>query len=667
MSDIIPNVVVSMPSQLFTLARKFQAASNGKIYIGKIDTDPTLPENQIQVYLEGEDGSHIPVPQPLIINQAGFPVYSGQIAKFVTVEGHSMAVYDSYGSQQHYFPNILKYDPDMLEQRLASETGSSLVGIGEGLTLADALSNRIYPGGDAAKKLREVLDKGLSPLFMNGTHFFESTVKDVDDNDCFALIPSNTTIHTESKSVQLRPSVQANSFFSPKDSISTDIYLHACTAFGVAINTNSPRIVNKFLPAGMGDESRIVRFNMNAVNMVDFDNGFDSYTWSNNLTNTDAGWCDIGYNFRKGSAAPTSYRMIGTGATSCNTSYVIERATYSVMLNPFSDDSDLGIHVKEAKGLAIIQPGFEHCKQLAIIGTDHWSSTTQGVNWIGSFCYRRWRSGKVDSIDNFSDWGVEIYRTFESSFDFSGIDYEWVKRNKINFIKLKSCFNINIDGIPPESIYVDPDGDSTYDDISLGKKCRNRVSDFYINNINGDDKLNGSKESPLASFSKLNFVLPSDFKSRRRVFVDGNVNDRLILKNKKSSYYDKNSNINTLSISGNKSEINGLSLFNINMGDSGLSIDGFSISLDSHIESSSGFNLSNITLKEGSKLYISSSSGYIGNLIMETGSQIICTKGTQLKLGVINGGKIESNSSIVYTNNDITSTEMVKRSGGQIF
>ncbi|NBL88823.1 phage tailspike protein [Proteus sp. G2673] len=121
MSDIIPNVVVSMPSQLFTLARKFQAASNGKIFIGKIDTDPTLPENQIQVYLENEDGSHIPVTQPLIINQAGFPVYSGQIAKFVTVEGHSMAVYDSYGTQQFYYPNVLKYDPDQFEKRFSEE------------------------------------------------------------------------------------------------------------------------------------------------------------------------------------------------------------------------------------------------------------------------------------------------------------------------------------------------------------------------------------------------------------------------------------------------------------------------------------------------------------------------------------------------------------------
>ncbi|HGX3867766.1 TPA: phage head-binding domain-containing protein, partial [Escherichia fergusonii] len=119
MTDSInANVVVSMPSQLFTMARSFKAVANGKIYIGKIDTDPVNPENQIQVYIENEDGSHVPVSQPIIINAAGYPVYNGQIAKFVTMQGHSMAVYDAYGAQQFYFPNVLKYDPDQLEQRL---------------------------------------------------------------------------------------------------------------------------------------------------------------------------------------------------------------------------------------------------------------------------------------------------------------------------------------------------------------------------------------------------------------------------------------------------------------------------------------------------------------------------------------------------------------------
>ncbi|HHN7205248.1 TPA: phage head-binding domain-containing protein [Escherichia coli] len=127
MTDITANVIVSMPSQLFTMARSFKAVANGKIYIGKIDADPVNPENQIQVYMENEDGSHVTVSQPIIINAAGYPVYNGQIAKFVTVQGHSMAVYDAYGAQQFYFPNVLKYDPDQLRSELAQDYGPTIV------------------------------------------------------------------------------------------------------------------------------------------------------------------------------------------------------------------------------------------------------------------------------------------------------------------------------------------------------------------------------------------------------------------------------------------------------------------------------------------------------------------------------------------------------------
>ncbi|EPO4108650.1 phage tailspike protein [Enterobacter cloacae] len=130
MSDITANVVVSMPSQLFTLARSFKAVSNGKIYIGLIDTDPTIPSNQIQVYVENEDGTHVPVSQPIAINAGGYPVYNGNISKFVTVKGHSMAVFDAYDTLQFYFPNVLDYDPDQLQQRLADPAyGDALVGV----------------------------------------------------------------------------------------------------------------------------------------------------------------------------------------------------------------------------------------------------------------------------------------------------------------------------------------------------------------------------------------------------------------------------------------------------------------------------------------------------------------------------------------------------------
>lgn len=104
------NFVVSMPSSLFTAARSFKALANGKIYLGQPDTDPTIPSNQIQVYVSNEDGTLVPVPQPMIINAGGHPVYSGQIVKFVTLQSHSMAIYDAYGSLEYYFHDVSQYD-----------------------------------------------------------------------------------------------------------------------------------------------------------------------------------------------------------------------------------------------------------------------------------------------------------------------------------------------------------------------------------------------------------------------------------------------------------------------------------------------------------------------------------------------------------------------------
>ncbi|EDV3871738.1 phage tail protein [Salmonella enterica subsp. enterica serovar Hadar] len=128
MTDITANVVVSNPRPVFTESRSFKAVANGKIYIGQIDTDPVNPANQIPVYIENEDGSHVQIAQPLIINSAGKIVYNGQLVKVVTVKGHSMAIYDAYGYQVDYIANVLKYDPDQLEYRLSQPDGYLLVG-----------------------------------------------------------------------------------------------------------------------------------------------------------------------------------------------------------------------------------------------------------------------------------------------------------------------------------------------------------------------------------------------------------------------------------------------------------------------------------------------------------------------------------------------------------
>ncbi|EPR0096106.1 phage head-binding domain-containing protein, partial [Escherichia coli] len=202
MTDITANVVVSMPSQLFTMARSFKAVANGKIYIGKIDTDPVNPDNQIQVYVENEDGSHVPVSQPIIINGAGYPVYNGQIAKFVTVQGHSMAVYDAYGAQQFYFPNILKYDPDQLRSELAGNHGASLVGIGK----SNLYNEMPY----------------VSPEMYGATNIISSS-------DTQALIDAFETAKTMGVSVKL-----SRIYFSSSDISVTNFY---SDVFGVSMAT----------------------------------------------------------------------------------------------------------------------------------------------------------------------------------------------------------------------------------------------------------------------------------------------------------------------------------------------------------------------------------------------------------------------------------------------
>ncbi|HHC5603485.1 TPA: phage tailspike protein [Escherichia coli] len=202
MTDITANVVVSMPSQLFTMARSFKAVANGKIYIGKIDTDPVNPENQIQVYVENEDGSHVPVSQPIIINAAGYPVYNGQIAKFVTVQGHSMAVYDAYGTQQFYYPNVLKYDPDQLRSELAGNHGASLVGIGE----SNLYNEMPY----------------VSPEMYGATNIISSS-------DTQALIDAFETAKTMGVSVKL-----SRIYFSSSDISVTNFY---SDVFGVSMAT----------------------------------------------------------------------------------------------------------------------------------------------------------------------------------------------------------------------------------------------------------------------------------------------------------------------------------------------------------------------------------------------------------------------------------------------
>ncbi|WP_336295507.1 phage tailspike protein [Cronobacter dublinensis] len=160
MADITANIVVTNPRPVFTDSRTFKAVANGRVYIGLPDTDPTIPANQIPVYIENEDGSHVQTSQPLIINAGGKIVYNGQIVKIVTVQNHSMKVVDAYGAQVDFIPDVLKYDPDQFKLILEGSGGAEHVGTNHRGTLAadlNAIDRR--PDGYAT---------GVAGVFSNG-------------------------------------------------------------------------------------------------------------------------------------------------------------------------------------------------------------------------------------------------------------------------------------------------------------------------------------------------------------------------------------------------------------------------------------------------------------------------------------------------------------------
>lgn len=185
MANIQPNVVVSMPSQLFTMPNRFASVFNGKIFIGKIDSDPTIPQNQLQVYVEGEDGSLTPVPQPLRTNAGGFPVYNGQISKFVTEQGHSMTVLDSYGAQQFYFPNVLGYDPDQFAGKLEADDGFKMIGQCESFSDLRTIEPTTPYQMILLRQFESVV-----PLIGSGQFYYDPSTTLADDGGTVAVTPT---------------------------------------------------------------------------------------------------------------------------------------------------------------------------------------------------------------------------------------------------------------------------------------------------------------------------------------------------------------------------------------------------------------------------------------------------------------------------------------------
>lgn len=191
------NFILTPPYQPFTLDKLFKGVFNGYIYAGVVNaTAGQVITNQIQAYVEAQDGTLTEIPQPIRTNGGGFPVYNGEVVKVVFKSAFSLLVQDKNQNQVWYEPNMSFFDPQgafegfeevkgEIEKRVPSLTDFGLVG--DGITDDTAAMQ-------ALEELPHMRYDG------NGLKYLVTTLPanyNMFKNACFVLAPLNYEYPTD--------------------------------------------------------------------------------------------------------------------------------------------------------------------------------------------------------------------------------------------------------------------------------------------------------------------------------------------------------------------------------------------------------------------------------------------------------------------------------------
>lgn len=96
------------PFQYFADPTRARPVFNGFIYVGRVNGDPTNPDDQIPIQLICEcGGSPISVTQPVRTGPGGLPIYNGNPAQIVVCQSsYSMTLQDKDRVQVYHSPNV---------------------------------------------------------------------------------------------------------------------------------------------------------------------------------------------------------------------------------------------------------------------------------------------------------------------------------------------------------------------------------------------------------------------------------------------------------------------------------------------------------------------------------------------------------------------------------
>lgn len=80
---------------------------NGKIFVGRPDVDPQIVSNQLPVKAVQENGSSVPISQPIRTGAGGIPMLNGSPVQLVVDGEYSIKVLDHLDAQVFYAPSLV--------------------------------------------------------------------------------------------------------------------------------------------------------------------------------------------------------------------------------------------------------------------------------------------------------------------------------------------------------------------------------------------------------------------------------------------------------------------------------------------------------------------------------------------------------------------------------
>ena len=99
--------IVRLGPEYFPRATSGVPISGGSIFIGEPDTDPEIVENQIQVSALQENGTTVPISQPILTSGGGVPLYNGAPVTLLVSESYSLKVLDAFDVQVYNVPETI--------------------------------------------------------------------------------------------------------------------------------------------------------------------------------------------------------------------------------------------------------------------------------------------------------------------------------------------------------------------------------------------------------------------------------------------------------------------------------------------------------------------------------------------------------------------------------